>query len=117
MARISALCPACGQTMYARRYQCPKCDTAVEGVFQACGFCQLSIEQLDFIRTFLRARGNIKEVERELGISYPTVRARLDTVIAELGLMPPERDTAGVLERIESGELTVQDALAALRRK
>src|SRR5208337_2930163 len=78
-------CPVCGGKMDVTRLHCDSCDSTLEGRFDTCRFCQLNPEQQIFVEVFLRTRGNIKEVERELGISYPTVRSRLDSVLGALG--------------------------------
>lgn len=79
-------CPACGSTSFEiQRLRCTSCGTAVEGRFSVSRLATLPDEQIAFVEVFLKCRGNIKEVERELGISYPTVRSRLDKVIALLG--------------------------------
>jgi hypothetical protein len=111
--------------MEVTRLYCPTCDTAIEGHFDICKFCQLSDEMRDFTEIFLRSRGNIKEVERALGISYPTVRGRLDAVIRALGYSvepgPSEDERAGekrrdVLDALSKGEITAQDAINRLRQ-
>ncbi len=83
--RLPGRCPVCNETMEVTSLHCPACDTTISGHFATCKFCQLSEEMQDFIEIFIRSRGNIKEVERALGISYPTVRGRLDAAINALG--------------------------------
>lgn len=106
------------------RLYCPTCDTAIEGHFDICKFCQLTDEMRDFVEIFLRSRGNIKEVERALGISYPTVRGRLDAVIKALGYSveqgPTEDEQAAerrreVLDALSRGEITAQEAIGRLK--
>lgn len=120
-------CPVCSATMTVRRVECTTCGTAVEGVFAASKFSRLSADQLQFVEVFLQARGNIKEVERELGISYPTVRNRLDAVLAALGYEPDadavaaeraERQTRRleVLDALSRGEINSEEALERLRQ-
>ncbi len=122
MARTPAKCPVCSQELEAVRLQCPACGTSVEGHFELCRFCRLEPEHLSFLALFLKSRGNIKDVERELGLSYPTVRNRLDAVLAALGFAPePEqgeevgRRKREVLDALDSGKITVDDALRQLR--
>lgn len=83
--RMPGRCPVCNETMEVTSLHCPACDTTISGHFATCKFCQLSEEMQDFVEIFIRSRGNIKEVERALGISYPTVRGRLDAAIKALG--------------------------------
>ncbi|MCL6512885.1 MAG: DUF2089 domain-containing protein [Alicyclobacillus sp.] len=114
-----AECPACRQNMTVTELTCPHCHTRVQGAFQPPALWRLSSEQQEFVVTFLRCRGNIREVERELGISYPTVRARLDQVISALGeptrtAAPTARD---VLQEFEAGHLSFDEALQLLRRR
>lgn len=115
-------CPACGGALSVRRLQCPACETAVEGRFVLSRFDLLSGQQLSFLETFLRARGNIREVERLLGLSYPAVRARLDQVLKTLGLDAGEQDATSrarleLLEAVERGEVSVDKAIEALQRR
>ena len=81
-------CPVCHKALHVTRLHCPSCGTTIEGDFQAERLLALTPEQRSFVYSFLRNRGNIREMEKELGISYPTVRARLDQVIAALGIEP-----------------------------
>jgi len=100
---------------------CPSCGTEVSGQFALNEFARLPKEHLDFLRLFVRARGNLKEVERILGVSYPTVRARLDALLKALGY-EAEEETEGaeaarleVLEALRKGEISVEEAVARLR--
>ncbi len=90
----------------------------MEGTFDACKFCRLDQEQRQIIEVFLTARGNIKEVERFLGISYPTVRSRLDAVLEALGYrVEREQDLRRkeILEALDKGEITSEEAIKLLR--
>src|SRR3712207_7140315 len=78
-------CPVCGDELMVTRLQCQQCDTALEGRFRLGRFQRLSAEQLAFLEVFVKNRGIIKDVEAELGLSYPTVRARLDEVLRAMG--------------------------------
>lgn len=86
MYRAPHKCCICGHKLTISRLSCEECGTAIEGQFTGCRFCALSPEEELFLLTFLKNRGSIKDVERELGISYPTVRAALDNLLASLGL-------------------------------
>jgi len=113
-------CPACGGELEATRLSCVSCEIQIEGHFATPAFAKLSAQQQEFVKIFLAARGNIKLVERELGISYPTVRNRLQAVQEALrlpDLAAPEgesRDVSEVLDRLESGELSVDEAVDLL---
>ena len=82
--KIPHQCPICEHEIKVTKLACTYCPTTMEGKFHTCKFCKLPADQLLFVETFLKCRGNIKEVEKELGISYPTVRSRLDSVIHTL---------------------------------
>jgi hypothetical protein len=106
--------------MVLRRLECPNCGVAVEGRFDAGPLARLSREQLSFVETFLRARGKIKDVEEELGISYPTVVARLNDVLVALGFEAGEdpRDAERrqrILDELSAGQLSAADAAEQLR--
>jgi hypothetical protein len=98
--RILGKCPVCGEGLGVTRLRCSACATELSGEFEVCPYCRLDPEQERLVSVFLRTRGNIREVEKELGISYPTVRARLDEVVRALGMIPmPKRSSGAVEER------------------
>jgi hypothetical protein len=117
-------CPVCGDNLHVVRLECGNCGTAVVGRYRASQFTRLSHEQLGFLEAFLRARGNIKRVERELGISYPTVRSRLNALLAALGISAASEDDdesvhrrrREVLDQLEAGRLTPDEAATKLRQ-
>ncbi len=112
-------CPACGNNHFAiSRLVCTSCGTAVEGRFSVSRLATLSEENISFVETFLKCRGNIKEVERELGISYPTVRSRLDRVVTQFGLATEENSQKSrkeILEALDRNEMTPEEAVGALK--
>jgi hypothetical protein len=81
-----ATCPICSGELAVTRLHCRSCGTSLEGDFNVGRFARLSREQFALLESFLRSKGNLKEMERELGISYPTVRARVDALLRALGL-------------------------------
>jgi hypothetical protein len=89
----------------------------MEGRLPTSRLALLAAEQQQFVEAFLVARGNIKEVEKELGISYPTVRKRLDEVVQALGHAPParRREQEGILDAIESGEMSPREGIDAMK--
>lgn len=127
MKEFSGNCPTCGRQMVVTEYHCPECGVHVRGRFAAKGLEGLTEEQVGFVKTFLCCRGNIKEVERELGISYPTVRNRLGTVIVAMGLKPVEELEAAqeaaqeerleVLDKLGKGEIDAETAAKMLSGK
>ncbi|GAB6274513.1 MAG: hypothetical protein STSR0004_13760 [Peptococcaceae bacterium] len=116
-------CPVCGREMTISSLSCHHCQTRIEGCFTACKFCRLPFEQQEFIEVFLKCRGNIKDVEKELGISYPTVRNRLDGVIQALGYKVQKQEEEEekifpreILNTLEKGEISAQEAARLLRK-
>jgi hypothetical protein len=137
---VIATCPVCSDELTITRLHCRRGGTALEGEFGVGRFGRLDREQMSLLESFLRARGNLKEMERELGISYPTVRGRVDALVRALDLADgsgaledvddPETSDAsqeatttadaatqrrGILERLARKEIDADDAAAALR--
>jgi hypothetical protein len=81
--------------MEVRRLECPTCGVGVDGRFDAGPLAKLSREQLGFVEVFLRNRGKIKDVEEDLGISYPTVVSKLNDVLVSLGFEAGEDPREG----------------------
>ena len=115
-------CPVCGGNLRIVALHCPTCDTEIKGNFTSGKFTQLSDGQLEFVEVFIKSRGNIKEVEREMGISYPTVRNKLDEIINALGynVQTSPDDTTGerrkeILSMLEKGEIDSQEAIKMLK--
>lgn len=109
-------CPVCGERLALTRLGCPECDTELSGIFEACEFCSLDADDRSMLRVFLRSRGNMKQLERHLGVSYPTVRARFDRLLDRLGLESDDEpaDRIGLLEALSKGEIDVTEALERL---
>jgi hypothetical protein len=81
-----ATCPICSGELAITRLHCRSCGTTLEGDFNVGRFARLGREQFVLLESFLRVRGNLKDLERELGVSYPTVRARVDALLRALDL-------------------------------
>ena len=120
--KVIGKCPVCGDRMKVTELECPSCRTRLNGDFELGKFSKLSREQLEFVEVFIRLRGNIKEVEEEMGISYPTVRKKLDEVIKSLGYKPEESpdDEAvekrnEVLSSLEEGKIEFEEAKEKLQ--
>lgn len=116
--RVNSLCPTCGGVMTITTTICHRCHTEVRGDFGVSRFDLLSDDQLVFLERFLRARGNIRDVERETGLSYPTVRSRLDSVLQALGLGDNAKSSAlpqaaklAVLDGLADGSVDVETAV------
>jgi len=119
---VPGLCPVCGQKLSVSKLTCHHCETTIEGDFVNCRFCGLTPEQKHFVEVFIKNRGNIKDVERELGISYPTVRGRLDNVLEAMGYRVDEEDRAevahrrrAILDQLSKGEIGADDAVKLLK--
>lgn len=128
---VIATCPVCQHELSVTRLHCRECGTTLEGDFSVGRFGRLSRDQLALLESFLRSRGNLREMERELRLSYPTVRGRVDALVRSLGLGGAETvadyaatpraagaDTAArraILERLARREIGAEEAAAALR--
>jgi hypothetical protein len=114
-------CPICKSELKISELTCTKCQTVLKGDFEGCDFCKLSEEDLNFIKVFLKSHGSIKAVEKELGISYPTVKNRLNQIISSLGIETKgsldKVERLEILDRLEKGELTLQQVLSLLGEK
>ena len=117
--KVIGKCPVCGDELCVTRLTCNSCKTNIEGEFSLCKFCKLTNEQKGFVETFIKCRGNIKEIEKELGISYPTVRGKLENVIEALGYSPKystsDINKKEILERLNAGEISTEEALRLLK--
>ena len=115
--KIISKCPVCSSKLLISKIKCPKCNTVIENDFEMSKFEYLTDSQLKFIEVFLKNRGNIKDVEKELGISYPTVRAKLDEVINALGYNVSKSnsvDKKKVVDMLDKGEITADQAIKML---
>ncbi len=117
--KLLSKCPICGSGLEIIKLRCPSCRTTIENNFEYNKFMKLTDEQLQFVEMFLKARGNFKEMERELGLSYPTLRARLESILEVLGLkdIGKRQDTIEVLEMLERGEISPDEAIKILKEE
>lgn len=113
---VIATCPVCSGELTIARLHCRTCGTALEGEFGVGRFGRLDPEQLSLLESFLRSRGNLKEMERELGISYPTVRGRVDALIRSLGLADGRDSDADFTEDVDEDAASEAGESAAERR-
>jgi len=126
LKEVVGKCPVCGESLEVTELQCPSCHTRLSGRFELCKFCKLPPEQRAFAEIFIKNRGNIREVERELGVSYPTVRSRLEALIRALGYPIDQgaetSDDAGyfrqrkeIIDKLARGEVSPQEAARMLK--
>src|SRR5688572_31008779 len=132
---VISTCPVCESQLRVTRLHCNTCGTTIEGEFNVGRFADLGRDQMLLLEAFLRSRGNLRELERELGVSYPTVRGRIDDLLRAVGLADsapsvpytpsgtessaaPSVDAQtrrNVLERLARKEISAEDAAALLR--
>jgi hypothetical protein len=119
--RAPSDCPVCGDELAVIRLGCASCGTEIGGVFRACEFCALNEKETEMLRVFLTSRGNLREVEKHLGVSYPTARLRFAALLEKLGLgETPEPQAAltreEILSEVASGALTPDEAQELITR-
>ena len=117
-------CPVCGDELVTSRLGCPGCGTELSGHFARCAYCALDAKELELLEVFLSSRGNLREVEKHLGVSYPTARARFTDLLGKLGLagaesapveaVPTTREQ--VLDQVSAGTLPPERAAELLAR-
>ncbi|HDS30400.1 MAG TPA: DUF2089 domain-containing protein [Firmicutes bacterium] len=136
MKKLFTNCPVCDSTLNIGRYDCPNCRTSIEGKFKHCSFCKLSDDDRLFTLVFLQTEGNMKDVERVMNISYPTIKSRLARVNKALSEEQPDikklyssinqqrkqtvandstRKLTDILNMLESGEIAAGEAIKFLR--
>jgi len=115
--QLVSLCPVCGDKLRISKMTCGSCSTQIDSEIEAPPFFCLPNDLQEFVLVFLRRRGNIREVEKELGISYPTVCKKLDKVNELLGNTDKKIDRLEILERLERGEISAQQAAQLLRER
>ncbi|MEJ2758975.1 MAG: DUF2089 domain-containing protein [Anaerolineales bacterium] len=118
MSNIPSKCPSCQHQMVITQLSCTNCNTAIAGYYPLSPFAHLSEENLKFLENFIRYRGNIKEMEREIDQSYWTIRGKLDKLIDEMGLGMQPQDLGEqrklILKQLGDGEISVEEATRRL---
>lgn len=109
-------CPACSGPLEVTRLACQACDTNLEGHFEFPELLRLDRDDLSFVLAFVRASGSLKEMGKQLGQSYPTVRNRLNDIIARLDEVERDVDAARreILDQIAAGSLSVKEGAKRL---
>ena len=113
-------CPVCGDRLATTRLGCPSCGSELAGVFTSCPFCALNPAETEMLRVFLASRGNLREVEKHLGVSYPTARLRFADLLRKLDLADEREPETGlsrdeILAEVASGALRPAEAQELLR--
>ncbi|GAB3699293.1 DUF2089 family protein [Mariniluteicoccus flavus] len=119
-------CPVCGDQLAVTRLGCTSCGSEIGGMFATCEFCALDKGEIETLRVFLASRGNLREVEKHLGVSYPTARLRLTQLLMKLGLSGEAGEPVGepdptptrdeVLTGVADGSISPAEAQALLAR-
>ena len=109
---IIGYCPICNEKLIVKTLRCNHCDTEITGDFELNPFDYLSKDQLDFALVFIKNQGNIKSIEKDLGISYPTVKKNIDDLCKALNMEVSQNidlreDTK---RRLKNGEITFEEA-------
>ena len=129
---VISTCPVCSSELAVTRLHCRSCGTTLEGDFSVGRFGRLSRDQMTLLESFLRSRGNLRDMERELGISYPPVRSRVEALVRALGFGPrgdeddtddtsaaasasPTETREAILERLVRHEISAEEAALAIR--
>jgi len=125
MHRLPNECPVCGGELLVTTLRCHECDTKLEGRFFTGTFSQLNEEQLNFVELFVRNEGKITRMEEDMGLSYPTIRNRLNAVIRAMGFEPGEDEFSGlseeerkqILDDLDNGKIDYEEALRLIEAK
>ena len=112
-------CPVCSEHLVVTGCGCPECGTGITGAFRMCSYCGLTDDETEMLRVFLVSRGNMRELEKHLGVSYPTTRQRFADLLVKLGLedaasAAPKVDRDAVLADVAAGRISVDEAEALL---
>ncbi len=114
-------CPVCSEKLSVTRLHCRSCDTTIDGHFEMGRIARLNPAQLDFVETFIRCEGKLNRMEKELDLSYPTLRARLMEVIRALGFQVgtesveiSEEERHRILDDLANGKISPEEAMRLL---
>ena len=110
-------CPVCREQLITTRLSCPSCHTEISGTFAQCRFCELSTQDQQLLEVFLRSRGNLRDVQAHLGVSYLTARQRFNDLLSRLGLDGPAVKPDEVMRDLAAGRISVDEAQSLLERE
>lgn len=127
MAKFKPECPICGEKVQITQFYCSTCESTVSGSFEFAKdpFAKLNPEQLNFLLAFVRAEGRLNKLEEILGLSYPTLKNRLNDVVRALGFEPEQEkpkaitpvERIAILDDLENGKITHEQALRFLQNE
>jgi hypothetical protein len=130
MNQLPANCPICGGSVVVTKFDCHGCGSSVSGEFAQTGnpFSALGADQIEFLKVFVKCEGRLNRMEGELGVSYPTIRNRLQDLVKTMGYEPSKdepRDAAPkpmgederrrILDELDAGRLNAEQAMKMLR--
>jgi len=118
--KLIGRCPVCNGSLYISELSCRDCEIKIRGEFEVPIFARLTDEEREFLMIFLRSRGSLRDVQRELALSYPTVRSRLDALLAKMGIVTSRashEEISDVLDKLEAGELSAEDAVKLIKKE
>lgn len=118
--KLIGRCPVCNGSLYISELSCRECEVKIRGEFEVPVFARLTDEEREFLMIFLRSRGSLRDVQRELALSYPTVRSRLDALLAKMGIVTSrasQEEISDVLNKLETGELSAENAIKLIRKE
>ena len=102
--------------MIISEIKCPECDLRIKKDFTPCEFCQLTDDDYEFLKVFLSTQGRITEIEKLLGISYPTIKHKVEHLLAQLNLAPVSTQE-DPLDALAQGKISVDEAVAILKQR
>ena len=114
---IPGRCPSCKGKLVIVKLECMDCGTEVNGSFNLCPVCTLDESTRNLFDLFMDSRGNLKQVQRNLGVSYPTVRVKIEEMFRKLEPEPSPRDPLDILAQLRDGEISVEEAERLLKKK
>lgn len=112
---IPPRCPSCTAALSIAKLTCTACATEITGQFDPCPVCRLTGEARQVFEHYLAARGNVRQVQHALGVSYPTARQRVDDMFNQLNRRTPLPEPMAILKKVRSGEIDLETAERLLR--
>ncbi|HEY8390467.1 MAG TPA: DUF2089 domain-containing protein [Clostridia bacterium] len=119
MLKVPSICPVCGGELRVEVVKCRKCNTTLQNQFGFSVFEKLNDEQTEFVLTFLKCEGSIKEMEKYFKVSYPTIKSRLQEIkrILDLSDTKSSLSNIDILDMLSRGEITPEQAAEMIKNK